>query len=204
MIKLSILIPVWNQEELVVKCLDSIPRRDDLEVIIRDDGSTDATLSIVKQYKEDHPGLNLRVYANKKNHGFAYTMNRLIPLAKGEFFHAFGSDDYLYTEEYSRAIDQIGDADVAMFDIDRNDGVRCIITEANRDVFCGQGLRFIRTAFVEGIKYPEDKVQGSDWYFHKEMMARNPKEKYLNILAYHYNYPNKGSLCYRKIHGELL
>ena len=37
--KLSILTPVWNQEELVIKGLDSIPRRDDIEVIVRDDGS---------------------------------------------------------------------------------------------------------------------------------------------------------------------
>ena len=38
--KLSILIPVWNQEELVIKALDSIPRRDDIEVLAYDDGST--------------------------------------------------------------------------------------------------------------------------------------------------------------------
>lgn len=202
-VKVSILIPVFNQEVLVVKCLDSIPRRDDIEVIVRDDGSTDNTLSVVKKYKEDHPELDMRVYANKKNHGFAYTMNRLIPVAKGEFFHAFGSDDYLYTEEYSKAIDSIGDVDVAIFDIDRNDNMRCVIDESNRDVFCGQGLRFIRTSFVEGIKFPEDKQAGSDWFFHRDMMARNPREQFLGILAYHYNYPNVGSLSYRKIHGEL-
>ena len=200
--KVSVLIPVFNQRECIIRALDSIPRRDDVEVLVRDDGSTDGTLEAVKQYKENNPELDMRVYANKKNHGFAYTMNRLIPSAKGEFFHAFGSDDYLYTDEYSRAIDAIGDADVAIFDIDRNDGFRCYINESNRDVFCGQGLRFIRTEFVKGIKFPEDRQQGSDYFFHRDMMARNPKEKFLNILAYHYNYPNPGSLSYRKIHGE--
>ena len=54
MIKLSILTPVWNQEELVIKGLDSIPRRDDIEVIVRDDGSTDNTLANLKKYKAEH------------------------------------------------------------------------------------------------------------------------------------------------------
>lgn len=200
--KLSILIPVYNQRKAIIKALDSIPRRDDIEVLVRDDGSMDGTIDVIRKYMYDHTELDMHIRANDGNHGFAYTMNRLIPEAKGEFFHAFGSDDYLYTKEYSRAIDAIGDVDVAIFDIDRNDGIRCHIDITNRDIFCGQGLRFIRTSFVEGIKFPEDKQAGSDWYFHNEMMARKPREQFLNILAYHYNYPNVGSLSYRKIHGE--
>ena len=39
--KLSIIIPVYNQEELVIKCLNSIPKRKDVELIITDDCSTD-------------------------------------------------------------------------------------------------------------------------------------------------------------------
>ena len=201
MIKLSILIPVWNQEELVVKCLDSVPRRDDIEVIVRDDGSTDGTLAAVKQYKESHPELNLRVYANKTNRGVAYTLNRMLPQVKGEYFNCFGSDDFMYPE-YSRAIDEIGDADVAVMDFDRNDGFRCYITKDNGKIFCGNGLRFFRTEFAKGIKFPEDKKAGSDWYFYNDIMARNPKEKFLGILAFHYNNPRNGSLSFRKIRGE--
>ena len=37
MIKLSVCIPVWNQQELVLRALDHIPRRDDIEVLVRDD-----------------------------------------------------------------------------------------------------------------------------------------------------------------------
>ena len=39
----SIIMPVWNQEELVIRALDSIPDRDDLEVLCINDGSTDKT-----------------------------------------------------------------------------------------------------------------------------------------------------------------
>ena len=202
MIKLSVLIAVWNQEDLVVKCLDSLPRRDDIEVIACDDGSTDGTLSVLRKYKKEHPELALKVCFNKANRGAAYTFNRLIAMAQGEYFHIVGSDDYLYTDEYSRAVDAIGGADVAVLDIDRNDGVRCRITEENAHIFCGNGLRFFRKVFVDGIKYPEDKIAGSDWYFYNDVMARNPKVKCLGILAYHYNFPREGSLSYRNRQGE--
>ena len=59
MIKVSVLIPVWNQEELVIKALDHLPRRDDMEIIVRDDGSTDNTLANLKQYKEEHPDIEI-------------------------------------------------------------------------------------------------------------------------------------------------
>lgn len=202
MIKVSVLIAVWNQEELVVKCLDSVPRRDDIEVIACDDGSTDGTLAVLRKYKKEHPELALKVCFNKANRGAAHTFNRLISMAQGKYFHIVGSDDYLYAGEYSRAIDKIGNADVAVLDIDRNDGVRCSINEQNGDVFCGNGLRFFRKEFTEGIKYPEDKIAGSDWYFYNDVMARKPKVKYLGILAYHYNFPREGSLSYRNRQGE--
>jgi glycosyltransferase involved in cell wall biosynthesis len=41
--KVSVIIPVYNQEVLVLKALDSIPTRDDIEIIVIDDGSTDDT-----------------------------------------------------------------------------------------------------------------------------------------------------------------
>ena len=62
MIKLSVCIPVWNQEVLVLRALDHIPRRDDVEVLVRDDGSTDNTYQNLLRYKENHPELNLKIY----------------------------------------------------------------------------------------------------------------------------------------------
>lgn len=201
--KVSILVPVWNQHELVVKALDSIPRRDDLDVLVWDDGSTDGTRQVVQNYIHEHPEIDMRLYAGYRNKGFAYAMNQLLPRVDGEYFHTLGSDDYLYTEEFSKCIDMIEDEDIVIFDIDRNFGEPCHITEKNKNIFCGQALRFIRTEFVKGIKFPEDHIQGSDLIFHNEMMSRNPKEKFLGIVAYHYNYPREGSLSDLKIKGIL-
>lgn len=207
MIKLSILTPVWNQEELVIKGLNSIPRREDVEVIVCNDGSTDGTLAALKEYAKT-TDLNLTVLSNSKNKGVAATANRLLASAKGEWFHFLMSDDYLYTDKYNALIDSLygknGEADVVCMDLIENSGAEYVIDgEKSGDYYCAQACRFIRKAFVDGIKYPESKLVGEDADFHAELKARNPKIVYTKIAAYHYNYPRVGSLIYKHLRGEI-
>jgi len=201
--KLSILTPVWNQEELVIKGLDSIPRRDDIEVIVRDDGSTDNTLANLRRYKDEHPELNMTVQANDKNYGVAYTANRLLESATGEYFHFFMSDDYLYTDRYNELIERLyqSDADVMCMDLIENSGYRYDLGKEKEDFYCAQACRFIKRSFVEGIKYHEKVKAGEDGFYHVEMMKRKPKVEYTHIPAYHYNFPRKGSLVNLRMRG---
>ena len=203
MIKLSILTPVWNQEELVIKGLDSIPRRDDIEVIVRDDGSTDNTLANLKKYKEEHPELNLRVYSNGKNLGVAATANKLLAAAKGEFFHFLMSDDTVLTENYNTLIDQLYSfcGDIVAMDLLVNNGDVWHLDETKDEAWCAQACRFIRRSIVDGIKYPEKVKAGEDWFFHKEMMERKPKVEYSGVVAYRYNFPREGSLMNLRARG---
>ena len=201
--KLSILTPVWNQEKLVIKGLDSIPRRDDIEVIVRDDGSTDNTLANLKKYKAEHPELNLRVYSNGKNLGVAATANKLLAAAKGEFFHFLMSDDMALTDNYNSLIDRLYDldADILAMDLLVNNGDVWHLDETKDEAWCAQACRFIRRSFVDGIKYPEKVKAGEDWFFHKEMMERKPKVEYSGVLAYRYNFPREGSLMNLRARG---
>ncbi len=203
MIKLSILTPVWNQEELVIKGLDSIPRRDDIEVIVRDDGSTDNTLANLKKYKEEHPELNLRVYSNGKNLGVAATANKLLAAAKGEFFHFLMSDDTVLTENYNTLIDQLYSfcGDIVAMDLLVNNGDVWHLDETKDEAWCAQACRFIRRSIVDDIKYPEKVKAGEDWFFHKEMMERKPKVEYSGVVAYRYNFPREGSLMNLRARG---
>jgi glycosyltransferase involved in cell wall biosynthesis len=205
MIKLSILIPVWNQEELVIKALDCLPRRDDIEVLVRDDGSTDNTLANLKRYKEEHPELNLTVVANKGNKGVAWTKNRLLKAAKGEWFHVHDSDDWVYTNLYDKMITEwlanCKDADVVCMDLEINGGVRYPLNENTQRVYCAQISRFIKRDFVKGMTFPENIRAGDDWYFAEELLTRNPKIVYSGVMAYHYNFPREGSLSYLQLRG---
>lgn len=196
MIKLSVCIPVWNQEELVLRALDHIPRRDDIEVLVRDDGSTDRTLSNLLNYKARHPELKMSVYRNLENKGVYYTLNRLLEDAKGEYFHCHNSDDCVDTEVYNRLIDCLQDTDVLGFDLRINNGTVWKLTPETNRIHCAQAIRFIRKGFVDqyGITYREELKAASDYYYNEEMLKHNPIIVYSGEVCYLYNFPREGSL----------
>ena len=203
MIKLSILIPVYNQEKLVIRALDNIPIRSDVEVIVRDDGSTDNTLANLLAYRAEHPGLNLGIYSNGKNRGVAYTKNRLLECASGEYFHIHDSDDYVDAGRYTNLIDYLEGADIYTMDLIVNDGRILSVTEDTKELYCAQIARFIRREFARGLEFPEEVRAGDDWDYANALLARNPVTVYTGVAAYHYNFPREGSLCDLRLKGIL-
>lgn len=195
-IKLSIVIPVYNQENHVIRALERLPRRDDIEILVRDDGSTDNTLENLCDYKLDHTELPLTIYSNGKNMGVAWTKNRLLADAKGKYVHIHDSDDYVLTDEYNRVINEClnGDADIVCFDLEINDMSHLRLTETTVRNYCAQIARFIRMDFIGDTRFPEDIRAGDDRYFAEELLAKNPKTVYSGRSAYHYNFPRIGSL----------
>ena len=202
--KLSVVIPVWNQEELVLRALDHIPRRNDLEVLIRDDGSTDNTYENIVKYQTAHPELNIKIFKNGENRGVYYTLNRLLEDVSGEYFHVHNSDDYVNTKEYNRLIDRLdGSMDVLGFNLQINDGTVWPLNEETNRIHCAQAIRFIRKAFVDGITYNEQMKAASDWYYAEDMMGRNPRIVYSHKVVYMYNFPRVGSLVDLRARGVI-
>lgn len=201
--KLSVLIPVYNQEVLVIKALDNIPRRDDIEVLVRDDGSTDATLANLLAYRVEHPELDLRVYSNGRNRGVAYTKNRLLDDAKGEYFHIHDSDDHVNTGLYRSLVDVLDGADIYTMNLIVNDGSVLDINAETNGFYCAQIARFIRRDFADGLEFPEEIRAGDDGYYAVALMKRNPDIVFTGVPAYYYNYPREGSLCDLRLKGVL-
>lgn len=194
MLKLSILSACYNEEQYIDKLLDSVPRRPDLEIIARDDGSTDGTHQKLLVYKEAHPELNLIVLHDDVNHGCFYNANRLLEAATGEYIHFLDGDDYLYTDEYNAAIDWLDGTDCVYIDLEINSGMRFVLSEESRMCLCAPTTKFVRREFAEGIRFPENERNAGDWYYNNELIARNPTCKYTHIRAYHYNHPRPGSI----------
>lgn len=100
---ISVIIPVYNTEKYITKCLDSVLAQTytDFEVLIVDDGSTDGSLSICQEYakKDDR----IRVY-HIDNHGVSYARNIGICKAKGEYLSFVDSDDWLDEKMYETLI----------------------------------------------------------------------------------------------------
>ena len=93
--KLSIIVPVYNVEKYLPKCLDSLvdTSLQDYEIILVNDGSTDSSLAIAESYRDRYPGL-FRVITTE-NLGQGNARNVGIKTAKSEFLYFIDSDDYL-------------------------------------------------------------------------------------------------------------
>lgn len=98
--KVSIIVPVYNEEEYVSTCLISLINQtlDDIEIILIDDNSTDNSLNILLDYAKKYP--NIKVYHNEKNIGQGASRNRGLSLATGEYIGFVDSDDYIRNTMY--------------------------------------------------------------------------------------------------------
>lgn len=93
MVKVSVIIPVYNVEKYLHECLDSVVNQTlkDIEIILIDDGSTDDSLKICEEYKNEYSNI---VLFKQKNSGSGKARNLGIESAKGEFVIFLDSDDY--------------------------------------------------------------------------------------------------------------
>lgn len=103
----SIIVPVYNTGKYVQKCLESLVKAidTDCEVIIVNDGSTDNSEEIIKDFIEKLPKEYKEkfIYTFKENKGLADTKNVGISMARGEFISVIDSDDYISDDFYTIA-----------------------------------------------------------------------------------------------------
>lgn len=94
---ISVIVPVYNTEQYLTRCLESILRQTykGFECIIVDDGSTDHSLSICKDYEKRDP--RFRVF-HKENGGLSSARNYGLRNAKGDFIYIADSDDELFDD----------------------------------------------------------------------------------------------------------
>ena len=104
--KLSILIPMYNAESFIERCLSSLMHQSiskhDYEVIVFNDGSKDASKGIVENFIKTHNNVFLHSY---KNEGVIATRNKLLKLAKGTYVYFMDADDYIAYDSLSEALE---------------------------------------------------------------------------------------------------
>ena len=98
--KISVIIPVYNTEKYIEKCLESLAKQtmQDFEVIIVNDGSTDNSKKVIKDYMKNS-NLDIR-YLEKENGGLASARNYGVERALGKYISFLDSDDYLDKDLY--------------------------------------------------------------------------------------------------------
>ncbi len=95
---LSVVIPTYNMEAYLHRCLDSVTRSDvpnTLEIIVVNDGSTDSSLSIMQEYANKRPDIVNII--NKPNGHYGSCVNAALKVATGKYFRILDADDWFDT-----------------------------------------------------------------------------------------------------------
>lgn len=118
--KLSIIMPVYNVEQYLSECIESILKQDvdpnSYEMIIVNDDSPDNSLSIAESYQKEHSNIKI---ISQLNGGIASARNTGIQAAQGEYIVMLDSDDFyskVFFNDIFKFIDQNNHPDVVMFD----------------------------------------------------------------------------------------
>lgn len=105
---ISIITPSYNQGEFIEDNIKSVynSRYDNIEHIVVDGGSTDQTISVLKQYEDQY---NLR-WVSETDRGQSHALNKGIEMADGEWIGWQNSDDYYLKDAFDRFVEAIGNS----------------------------------------------------------------------------------------------
>ena len=122
--KISVIIPVYNSEKFIKKCMDSLINQtvfEELEIIVINDGSKDNSEKIIENYKKNYSNIK---YKYIDNHGVSYARNIGLDMATCEFISFLDSDDYIDEKFYENILidGDIYDLIVAGYSVVYSDG----------------------------------------------------------------------------------
>src|SRR5690625_7195705 len=92
---ISVIIPMYNAEKSIVQALDSIRNQTydaKFEIIVINDGSTDSSKSLIEEYQQKNPEIDL-IIINQNNQGVSVARNKGLEIAKGEWIALLDADD---------------------------------------------------------------------------------------------------------------
>lgn len=116
---LTIVVPVYNTEKYIKRCLDSLDNKeinDKIEVLIVSDGSKDKSIEIAKTFSEKYPDTFKII--EKENGGHGSTINKGLELATGKYFRVIDSDDWVDSQNFIELVKKLEeqDADLVVTD----------------------------------------------------------------------------------------
>ena len=207
MIKISFLIPVYNVEKYICRCLDSVYSQinDFCEVILVDDGCTDSSGAICDEYKNKYPKQSF-VY-HKENQGAYPTRNYALDHSHGEYVWLLDPDDYIEDGIIKKVFDnshfQNGDSDIITMGYQRFNnqevqklentyegmpiisGREYLLTkEFNPYLWCNL---YRKTFLVDKkLRFDDRLYSQGDWVFNIQAYMKAEKMLLTNYLCYHY------------------
>ena len=218
---ISVIVPVYNVENYLSKCISSILSQtyNDFEIILVDDGSTDSSGVICDKFSLDYDKIFV---IHKNNGGLSSARNEGLIYSKGEYITFVDSDDILHPNALEIFIDTIlnTDSDIVFSDLyrfynyetlnlsnfDHNYSIKTFNNYQAMNILINNTIKSIvpscakiykRTIF-NNIKFPLNRFHEDEFVIHKLLFSAN-KVTYINLPLYFYNRSNLNSICAKKI-----
>lgn len=207
--KISIIIPVYNVEKYLEKCLDSVVNQTfkDFEVICINDGSTDNSLNILKRYAAKDSRFRI---IDKENEGVSKARNIGIETAQGDYIQFIDSDDWIEPNCLELVYEKISQTDSDMVIFSSRyivDGKiisttlkyaesyfkhRSLIVFFYLVIVCWDKIFKREFLINNNLKFPEEIFYVEDGIFNLQCLYKNPKIDCVPVLLYNYNYLREG------------
>ena len=191
--KLSVIVPVYNAAPYLPRCLDSLCAQtlDDYELLLIDDGSTDASPAILADYRARYPE-KIRVL-RLENGGQGRARNRGLELAQGDYIGFADSDDWVEPDMFASLWEaaQRDNADLAVCDAWEcpEGGEPRLMPLCEREgAFKATVVwnKLARRALFEGLRFPEDKLWYEDLPVAVRLLLRAGRVAEVRWALYHY------------------
>ena len=198
--KLSIIIPVYNAEQYLKKCLESVFQQnlkpEDFEVICINDGSTDKTQQILEEFQKKYTNIILE---NQENFGEAISRNKALSLSKGEFITFLDSDDYYDALALSKALQIIASQNLDILYLKMNhisedyQFIQSLPNLSENEIL--SGLKHERRPFpatiykksvIGEIQFPLNIIVGPDSVFNALVQSKAKRVSFSSDLVYNY------------------
>lgn len=165
---ISIIIPTYNMEKYLDKCLSSllITGMDRVEIVIVNDGSRDGSLAIAQKYANEYP--ESFVLIDKKNGNYGSCINAGLYRATGKYVKVLDADDSFYTANFEEMVMMLENLDVDLFLTDfvrvySNGEKRASLRFPSNVIMdftkeCLHDIRFISAIWMHNITYKRENL----------------------------------------------
>ncbi|MDN3493746.1 glycosyltransferase [Winogradskyella bathintestinalis] len=201
--KISVIVPVYNVEDYLNRCVDSIINQThkNLEIILVNDGSVDDSRKICDDYASKD---NRVIVIHKENEGSSCARNAGLDIATGEYVSFVDSDDYIYDSMLQKMLDKLVKNKLDVIEIapasknnttksynnfiieDKISAFKRVIKSTTFSVWC----RLYKASLIKDLRFIP-KIIHQDVFFTIDVLNRVEKLGYLNSELYYYNTSNE-------------
>lgn len=168
--KVSVIVPVYNVEQYLEKCLDSLVNQtlgEDIEIVIINDGSTDKSKQIMESYQKNYP--NLIKAFSVENGGVAKARTLALKHATGEYIGFVDSDDFVVCDMFEKLYETAKqeEADISVCGFYRFNNEKYVERETNIQECYGHDVYEYPSLFLNNLPYIWNKI------FKRELIEKN-------------------------------